>query len=80
MNDQKVQQALKFLSDYVQTNQDQIGSWLEGASKENFGAELILLSLEARKIMEVDTSYYHRLMPTHVLQRKKGGANPSLTI
>tara|TARA_B100000886_G_scaffold282954_1_gene207192 strand:+ start:69 stop:659 length:591 start_codon:yes stop_codon:yes gene_type:complete len=53
MNDQKVQKALKFLSDYVQTNQDQIGPWLKGASRENFGAELILLSLEARKIGEV---------------------------
>ena len=52
MNDQKVQQARKFLSDYAQTNQDQIGSWLKGASRENFGAELILLSLEARKIGE----------------------------
>ena len=42
--------ARKFLRDYIGSNQDQLKSWLEGASRENFGAELILLSLEARKI------------------------------
>ena len=42
--------ARQFLHDYIGSNQDQIKSWLDGASRENFGAELILLSLEARKI------------------------------
>ena len=42
--------ARQFLRDYVETNQDIIASWVDGASRENFGAELILLSLEARKI------------------------------
>lgn len=42
--------ARKFLRDYIGSNQDQIKSWSSGASRENFGAELILLSLEARKI------------------------------
>ena len=42
--------ARQFLRDYIGSNQDQIKSWLDGASRENFGAELILLSLEARKI------------------------------
>ena len=50
MNDQKVQQARQFLSDYVASNHQALRSWLAGASRENFGAELILLSLEARKI------------------------------
>ena len=50
INDQKIQQARQFLRDYIGSNQDQIKSWLDGASRENFGAELILLSLEARKI------------------------------
>ncbi len=50
MGDQKVQQARQFLSYYVASNQQAIRSWLTGASRENFGAELILLSLEARKI------------------------------
>ena len=42
--------ARQFLRDYIGSNQDQIKSWLAGASRENFGAEMILLSLEARKI------------------------------
>ena len=42
--------ARQFLRDYVETNQDLIESWLSGASRENFGSELVLLSLEARKI------------------------------
>ena len=42
--------ARQFLRDYIGSNQDQIKSWLDGASRENFSAELILLSLEARKI------------------------------
>jgi len=42
--------AQQFLSHYVASNQQAIRSWLTGASQENFGAELILLSLEARKI------------------------------
>ena len=42
--------ARQFLRDYIGSNQDQIKSWLDGASRENFGAELILLSLEAHKI------------------------------
>ena len=42
--------ARQFLRDYVETNQDLIESWLSGASRENFGAELIILSLEACKI------------------------------
>ena len=52
INDQKIQQARQFLRDYIGSNQDQIKSWLDGASRENFGAELILLSLEARKIVD----------------------------
>jgi len=40
----------QFLRDYIGSNQDKLKSWLDGASRENFGAELILLSLEARKI------------------------------
>jgi hypothetical protein len=54
MNDQKVQQAREFLRDYVVSNHQKIDSWLSGASRESFGAELILLSLEARKI---DTAF-----------------------
>ena len=42
--------AQQFLSHYVASNQQAIRSWLTGASQENFGAELILLSLEAHKI------------------------------
>ena len=44
--------ARQFLRDYVESNQDLIETWLSGASRENFGAELILLSLQARKIGE----------------------------
>jgi len=50
INDQKIQQARQFLRDYIGSNQGQIKLWLDGASRENFGAELVLLSLEARKI------------------------------
>ena len=42
--------ARQFLRDYIGSNRDIIASWVDGASRENFGAELILLSLEARKI------------------------------
>ena len=42
--------ARQFLRDYIGSNQDIIVSWLDGGDRENFGAELILLSLEARKI------------------------------
>jgi hypothetical protein len=42
--------AQQFLSDYVASNHQEIDSWLSGASRETFGAELILLSLEAFKI------------------------------
>ena len=42
--------ARQFLSDYVASNHQEIDSWLSGASRENFGSELVLLSLEARKI------------------------------
>jgi len=43
--------ARQFLRDYIESNQDQVKSWLDGdSSRENFGAELILLCLEARKI------------------------------
>ena len=45
--------ARQFLRDYIGSNQDIIVSWVDGASRENFGAELILLSLEARKISNV---------------------------
>jgi len=50
MDDQKVQQARQFLSDYVASNHQEIDLWLSGASRETFGTELILLSLEACKI------------------------------
>jgi len=52
MGDQKVHQARQFLRDYIGSNQDKLKSWLDGASRENFGAELILLSLESRKISD----------------------------
>ena len=42
--------ARQFLRDYIGSYQDIIVSWLDGGDRENFGAELILLSLEARKI------------------------------
>ena len=43
--------ARQFLRDYIESNQDQVKSWLDGdSSRENFGAELIILSLEACKI------------------------------
>ena len=42
--------ARQFLRGYIESNQDLIDSWLSGASRETFGAEIILLSLEARKI------------------------------
>jgi hypothetical protein len=42
--------ARQFLRDYVESNQDLTDSWLSGASRETFGAEIILLSLKARKI------------------------------
>ena len=42
--------ARQFLRDYIESNQDQVKSWLDGASRENFGSELIILSLEACKI------------------------------
>ena len=45
-----ISDAKEFLRDYVESNQDLIDSWLSGVSRENFGAELVLLSLEARKI------------------------------
>ena len=38
------------MRDYVASSHQEIDSWLSGASRETFGAELILLSLEARKI------------------------------
>ena len=44
--------ARQFLRDYVESNQDLIETWLSGASRETFGSELILLSLQARKIGE----------------------------
>ena len=47
MNDQ---QARQFLQDYIGFNQDLIDSWLNGASREKFGVDLTLLSLEACKI------------------------------
>ena len=44
--------AREFLRDYVASCHQEIDSWLSGASRETFGAELILLSLEARKISD----------------------------
>ena len=44
--------AREFLRDYVASSHQEIDSWLSGASRETFGAELILLSLEARKISD----------------------------
>ena len=44
--------ARQFLRDYVESNQDLIETWLSGDSRETFGSELILLSLQARKIGE----------------------------
>jgi hypothetical protein len=37
--------AREFLRDYVASSHQEIDSWLSGASRETFGAELILLSL-----------------------------------
>ena len=42
--------AREFLRDYVASSHQEIDSWLSGASRETFGSELILLSLQARKI------------------------------
>ena len=44
--------ARQFLRDYVESNQDLIETWLSGDSRETFGSEQILLSLQARKIGE----------------------------
>lgn len=44
--------AREFLHGYVASSHQEIDSWLSGASRETFGAELILLSLEARKISD----------------------------
>ena len=44
--------AREFLRDYVASSHQEIDSWLSGASRETFGAELIMLSLEARKISD----------------------------
>lgn len=44
--------ARQFLRDYVESNQGLIETWLSGDSRETFGSELILLSLQARKIGE----------------------------
>ena len=41
--------AREFLRDYVASSHQEIDSWLSGASRETFSAELILISLEARK-------------------------------
>ena len=54
MNEQKVEQAKQFLNDYVLSNHQKIENWFSGVSRQDFGAELILLSLEARKI---DTAF-----------------------
>ena len=41
------------MRDYVASSPSRpIDSWLSGASRETFGAELIMLSLEARKISD----------------------------
>ena len=40
------------MRDYVASSHQEIDSWLSGASRETFGAELIMLSLEARKISD----------------------------
>ena len=50
MTSQNISGARQFLRDYVRVQSRPIESWLSGASRENFGAELIMLSLEARKI------------------------------
>ena len=50
MDDQKVHQARQFLSDYVASNHQKIENWFSGVSREDLGAELILLCLEPRKI------------------------------
>ena len=42
--------AREFLRDYVASSHQEIDSWLSGASRETFGSELIMLSLQARKI------------------------------
>lgn len=54
MNEQKVEQAKQFLNDYVLSNHQKIENWLTGVSRQDFGAELILLRLEAQKI---DTAF-----------------------
>jgi len=50
MDDQKVHQARQFLSDYVASNHQKIENWFSGVSREDLGAELILLCLKPRKI------------------------------
>ena len=42
--------ARQFLRDYVDANQDLIESWLSGVSREDFSAELVLLSLAQPQI------------------------------
>jgi hypothetical protein len=42
--------ARQFLSDYVASNHQKIENWFSGVSREDLGAELILLCLEPRKI------------------------------
>ena len=42
--------ARQFLRNYVETNQDLIESWLSGVSREDFSAELVLLSLAQPQI------------------------------
>ena len=42
--------ARQFLRDYVEANQDLIESWLSGVSREDFSAELVLLSLAQPQI------------------------------
>jgi hypothetical protein len=42
--------AREFLRDYAEANQDLIESWLSGVSREDFSAELVLLSLAQPQI------------------------------
>jgi len=54
-NDQlNISDARQFLRDYIESNQDEIVLWLTGVSRQDFGAELVLLRLEAQKI---DTAF-----------------------
>ena len=62
------------MRDYVASSHQEIDSWLSGASRETFGAELILLSLEAFKIGDAyDLSGIALASAMGLFERVEGG-------